>query len=269
MNELSYQTGLTRANIEQALGAVGKDPSALSPADLAPLEDFHTLGRLATAQLAELVGVTQRDRVLDAGTGIGGSARFLASEYECAVTGIDLTEEYCDTARWLNASTGLADRISIVHGDVLDLPFAGGSFDVIFSQHVQMNVSDKLALYAEARRVLAPGGRLAMWDITGDADRLVYPLPWADDAAQSHVATDAELRSAVERAGLDIEHWNDLTVPARDIMRDVLAQPPDQLGLHVFVRDFPVKVANLVRGFEDGWLDVVQVVASRPTAADA
>ena len=269
MNELSYQTGSARASIEQALRAAGKDPSALDPADLAPLEDFHTLGRLATAQLAELVGVTQHDRVLDAGTGIGGSARFLASEYGCAVTGVDVTVEYCDTARWLNESTGLADRISIVHGDVLDLPFADGSFDVIFSQHVQMNVFDKPALYAEACRVLAPGGRLAMWDITGNADHLSYPLPWSDDAAESHVATNAGLRCAVEAGGLHIEHWDDLTTPTRDIMRDVLAQPPGPLGLQVFVRDFPVKIANLVRGFEEGWLEVVQVLASRPTVVEA
>jgi sarcosine/dimethylglycine N-methyltransferase len=269
MNALSYQTGFARVNIEQALRAVGKDPSAVRPADLAPLEDFHTLGRLATVQLAELVGVTRQDRVLDAGTGIGGTARFLASEYACVVTGVDLTEEYCDTARWLNESTGLADRISILHGDILDLPFADGSFDVIFSQHVQMNVADKVALYAEARRVLAPGGRLAMWDVTGNGDDLIYPLPWADDAAQSHVPTNTDLRSAVEAAGLHIEHWEDLTAPAREIMRDARAKPPAQLGLHVFVRDFPDKIANLVRGFGDGWLEVVQVVASRPTVVEA
>lgn len=269
MNETSYQTGIARANIEQALRAVGEDPSSVRPADLAPLEEFHTLGRLATAQMAELVGVSRQDRVLDAGTGIGGTARFLASEYGCEVTGIDLTEEYCDTARWLNESTGLADRVSIIHGDVLDMPFADDSFDVMFSQHVQMNVADKQALYAEARRVLTPGGRLAMWDVVGNADDLIYPLPWADAAAQSHVATDTGLRAAVEAAGLHIEHWNDLTAPTRDIMRDVLAKPPAQLGLHVFVRDFPAKIANLVRGLGEGWLGVVQVVASRPTGAEA
>jgi len=269
MTELSYRTGFTRTNIEHALRAAGKDPSAVEPADLALLEDFHTLGRLATTQLAKLVGVTRQDRVLDAGTGIGGTARFLASEYECSVTGVDLTEEYCDTARWLNESTGLADRINIIHGDVLDLPVADGSFDVIFSQHVQMNIPDKLTLYAEACRVLTPGGRLAMWDITGNADALIYPLPWADDPAQSHLATNADLRSAVEAAGLRIEHWDNLTTPTRDIMRNVPAQPPGRLGLHVFVRDFPVKVANLVRGFAEGWLEVVQVVASRPTGVEA
>ena len=71
----AYATGMSRWNIEQALRDAGKNPAAIEPADLATLEDFHTLGRLATAQLVRLAGVTQRDRVLDAGTGIGGTAR--------------------------------------------------------------------------------------------------------------------------------------------------------------------------------------------------
>ncbi len=52
--EQHYSTGLTRANIERALIDAGKDPAALEPADLAVLEDFHTMGRFATAALAEL-----------------------------------------------------------------------------------------------------------------------------------------------------------------------------------------------------------------------
>ncbi len=74
-----YATGLSRQSIERALVAAGKDMDHLAPADLGALEDFHTMGRIATGQLAELARVTGRDRVLDAGTGIGGTARFLAA----------------------------------------------------------------------------------------------------------------------------------------------------------------------------------------------
>lgn len=88
-----YSTGLSRHNIEQALLAAGKNLDGLQPADLGPLEDFHTMGRIATSQLAELAQITSEDEVLDAGSGIGGTARFLASQRRCRVTAIDLTEE--------------------------------------------------------------------------------------------------------------------------------------------------------------------------------
>ena len=87
-----YSTGLSRQNIEQALIAAGKDLDHLRPADLGPLEDFHTMGRIATSQLADLAEITSEDEVLDAGSGIGGTARFLADQYGCRVTAIDLTE---------------------------------------------------------------------------------------------------------------------------------------------------------------------------------
>jgi sarcosine/dimethylglycine N-methyltransferase len=257
-----YSTGLSRAGIEQALIHAGKDLSQLDPADLGPLEDFHTLGRIATGQLAELAAVTSTDRVLDAGTGIGGTARFLAARHGCAVTAIDLTEEYCETARWLNRLTGLDARISVRQGDVTDLPFGDATFDVVVSQHVQMNVADKARLYAEARRVLAPGGRLAHWDIVaGTPGDLSYPLPWADQPGHSHLATADELRAAIEGAGLAVEHWNDLTEPAGTLMEAVISRPPEPLGLHAFVPGFAAKAANLTRGLAAGQLRVIQGIA--------
>jgi ubiquinone/menaquinone biosynthesis C-methylase UbiE len=67
---------------------------------------------------------------------------------------VDLTEEYCQTARWLNQLAGLDDRITVRQADVTDLPFEDATFTLMFSQHVQMNVADKPLLYVEARRVL-------------------------------------------------------------------------------------------------------------------
>ncbi|WP_406816951.1 SAM-dependent methyltransferase [Mycobacterium sp. M23085] len=108
-----YATGLSRNNIERALLDAGKDLDHLTPADLGPLEDFHTMGRFATAQLLELAGITGESRVLDAGSGIGGTARYLADHYGCAVTAVDLTAEYCDTHRWLNRLVGLDASITV------------------------------------------------------------------------------------------------------------------------------------------------------------
>jgi SAM-dependent methyltransferase len=259
--QTQYSTGLSRSNIEQALISAGKDLDRLAPADLGLLEDFHTMGRYATAQLVDLAQITSESAVLDAGSGVGGTARYVADRYGCQVTAVDLTEEYCQTSRWLNRLVGLDDRISVRRADVTELPFADGIFDVAISQHVQMNVADKARLYSEARRVLADGGRLAVWDITiGDHGELDYPLPWADQPARSHLVTPDELRAVVESAGFAVEHWNDLTDQATALMQAMLAQPAHPLGLHAFVTDCQRKAENLTRALADGRLRAIQAV---------
>ena len=197
--ETQYSTGASRQAIEQALVAAGKDLGHLRPADLALLEDFHTMGRIATTQLADLVEITPDDEVLDAGSGIGGTARYVAGRSRCHVVAVDLTEEYCQTARWLNQLAGLDDRISVRQADVTDLPFEDATFTLMFSQHVQMNVADKALLYQEARRVLVNGGRLAVWDIAAGEDREPdFPVPWADRPEYSYLTTPDRLRTAIE-----------------------------------------------------------------------
>ena len=268
-----YSTGLSRRNIEHALINAGKDLNHLAPADLGLLEDFHTMGRYATGQLVDLIDITSTSEVLDAGSGIGGTARFVADRFGCRVTAVDLTDEYCETHRWLNGLMGLDDRISVRQADVTELPFADATFQVAISQHVQMNVADKARLYSEARRVLVSGGRLALWDLTigENSQRLDYPLPWADHPARSHLVTSDQLRHHVESCGFTIERWNDLTDQASALMQALLNQQPNPLGLHAFVTDFKRKAENLTRALGDGRLRAIQGVARaqavQPTVA--
>jgi sarcosine/dimethylglycine N-methyltransferase len=256
-----YATGLSRTNIERALIAAGKDLGDLHPADLGILEDFHTLGRLATSQLADLAAISSRDSVLDAGSGIGGTSRFLADRCGCAVTALDLTAEYCETASWLDRLVGLEKLITVRQGDVTDLPFGDAVFDVVISQHVQMNVADKARLYAEARRVLAAEGRLAIWDVVAGAPgRIDYPLPWADRPDLSHLVSAGELRAAIEAAGFAAAAWNDLTEDSAKIMATVLSAPPGPLGLHTIVENFAEKASHLTGGLSSGRFRVIQAV---------
>jgi sarcosine/dimethylglycine N-methyltransferase len=260
--ETQYSTGASRRAIEQALVAAGKDLGHLQPADLALLEDFHTMGRIATTQLADLVKITPGDEVLDAGSGIGGTARYIAERSRCHVATVDLTEEYCATARWLNQLAGLDDRISVRQGDVTDLPFEDASFTLMFSQHVQMNVADKALLYAEARRVLADGGTLAVWEIVAGEDREPdFPLPWADRPEYRHLTTSDRLRTTIATSGFEIEQWNDLTDQAAAMMQTLLTLPLSPIGLQAFVPDFESKAKNLTAALADGRLPAVQGVA--------
>jgi sarcosine/dimethylglycine N-methyltransferase len=263
-----YATGLARANIERALAAVGKRVDSLQPADLAMLEDFHTLGRLATAALVDLAQISASDRVLDAGTGIGGAARLIAAERGARVTAVDLTPEYCEIALWLNEAVGLGDMIDVRAADVTALPFENASFDVVLSQHVQMNIANKRRLYAEARRVLAPGGRLAIWDVTaGSGGPVRIPVPWATSPEQSHLVSPERLAELLSEAGFAKAHWNDLTEPAEKAMRNFLAGDAPPLGLQVFVPDFPTKAANLVRSLAEDRARLIQAVFTVPTAS--
>jgi sarcosine/dimethylglycine N-methyltransferase len=260
--EAQYSTGASRQAIERALVAAGKDLDHLRPADLALLEDFHTMGRIATSQLADLVEITCDDEVLDAGSGIGGTARYVAERSRCHVTAVDLTEEYCDTARWLNQLASLDDRISVRQGDVTDLPLEDATFTLVFSQHVQMNVADKALLYEEARRVLVDGGRLAVWDIAVGEDReRDFPMPWADRPEHSHLITPDRLRATIETSGFEIEQWNDLTDQAAATMQALLTLPPSPLGLQAFVPNFESKAKNLTAALADGRLRAVQGIA--------
>ena len=77
------------------------------------------MGRIATGQLAELAAINHSDEVLDAGSGVGSTARYLADRFGCRVTTVDLTEEYCNTSRWLNEIVGLDGYISVHQGDSL------------------------------------------------------------------------------------------------------------------------------------------------------
>jgi sarcosine/dimethylglycine N-methyltransferase len=262
-----YATGLTRSNIERALAEAGKQTHTLQASDLAMLEDFHSLGRLATAALIDLAQISASDRVLDAGTGIGGTARLIAAERGARVTAVDLTPEYCEVATWLNDAVGLGEMIEVRTADVTELPFDAASFDVVVSQHVQMNIADKHRLYAEARRVLAPGGRLALWDVTaGSGGPLRLPVPWATSPDQSHLVTPERLAELLREAGFATAHWYELTEPAEKAMREFLAGEQPPLGLHVFVPDFPAKAANLVRNLAEDRARLIQAVFTAAAA---
>jgi sarcosine/dimethylglycine N-methyltransferase len=201
------------------------------------------------------------DHVLDAGTGIGGTARHLASTVGCHVTAVDLTPAYCEIARWLNAATGLDDRIDVREASVTDLPFADAAFDVVVSQHVQMNIADKPALYRETRRVLRDGGRLALWDVlAGPAGPPLFPVPWADEPESSWLVTPDELRHLLSDAGFVALDWQDRTSDAGTVLPLLLAQPEQPLGLHVFVPDFSTKLRNLAASAEQNRVCLVQAI---------
>jgi MPBQ/MSBQ methyltransferase len=270
MSSGAVEQHYTRGDLQQAvltaITEAGYDPDALDPDALAPAEEFHTLGRMATIALADAAAVNPTDHVLDVGSGLGGPARLLARRYGCRVTGIDLTQELCDVAADLTRRVGLSDRVDLRQGNALDLPFVDGSFDVVWTQHVSMNISDKAALYGEMRRVAKDGGRLAFFDIlAGPEQPIQFPVPWAEDPSVSFLASADETRAEVEGAGFSVRVWDDVTDEARAFYRQLGAGPPagpaSPLGLHLLIPDMPAKGANLQRNVDEQRIVIVRGVA--------
>ena len=119
------QTDLS-TKILTALKQAGKDVKALTRDDIASFDEFHIRGRAATLEIGQLANLQPGEEVLDLGCGIGGAARTLMAEFGCHVTGIDLIEEYIETARKLNTLIGLDGKIFLMLMDVI-------FFNLIFS----------------------------------------------------------------------------------------------------------------------------------------
>lgn len=200
-----YSSGGLEEVILTALREAGFDPDQLEPGDLFPVDELHIGGAVTTRELAEAVEITERTRVLDLGCGIGGPARLFASQFGAEVVGVDVTDEFVRTATSLTRRCGLSSRASFVTASALALPFATESFDRCVLLHVGMNIDDKATLFAEAFRVLRPGGIFGVFDVmrTGDGE-LTYPLPWATDADISFLATPESYMDDALAAGFSM-----------------------------------------------------------------
>lgn len=245
------------ARIDAALAPLGPDP--LDPALMATMDHFHVGGARASALLAELAQPTVLDRVLDAGCGLGGPARWLAATCGCHVTGVDVTPAFVAAANHLAHRTALAHHVDFTAGDLTALALPDGAFSLVWTEHVAMNIADRALLYRELRRVTAPGGRLALFDILAGEGEPIYPMPWADTAAESHLLTEPATRAVLAASGWHVTDWRDLTAQA---LQWFSAPPPPGPSLMVVMGERMARAApNIARNLAERRIRAVMALA--------
>ena len=109
--------------------------------------------------------------VLDLGCGIGGATLMLARDYGAGhVTGVDVEADSIARTAAKVAAAGLADRVTLMEVTPGPLPLSDARFDAVFCKDVACHMADKAPFFAEAFRVLRPGGQFLCTDFLGEGD---------------------------------------------------------------------------------------------------
>lgn len=258
---------LLTADIRSALLSLGQDLRTLKQPDLETIDEFHIRGRAATLELAESLDISPGAHVLDIGSGLGGPARTIAATFKCRVTGIDLTSAFCAAATEMSEWVGLSDAVTFAQGDAMALDLRPASFDVAVSIHAAMNIARKDLMYAGVRRALRSGGRFGIYDvIQGEGGDVRYPVPWARDAAISHLARGEDMRALLTDAGFTIEREIDSTKASAAWFSQRLERlrtaGPSRLGFHLFLGETHAEMTrNQVRNLTERRIRTVTYVA--------
>jgi len=192
-------------------------------------DTLHPGGLRLTDRLADLAGITAKDRVVDVASGRGTTGIHLARTRGCRVVGIEYSRGL--VAQAIDASTAArAPGVTFLEGDAEHLPLDDGSADVILCECSLCLFPDKRQAVHEMRRVLAPSGRLAIADIVLDPDRL--PEAWRGWLAR--VACLAEARSLAQcQALLASAGFDSITgEPHPQVLRELVTGLQSRFALH-------------------------------------
>jgi arsenite methyltransferase len=179
--DIGVDVGLLKSEIKKTYASVSQEPEKDFifptgrawaedlgyPDELSQVPDFVAESFAGVANHWVLGRLEPGARVLDIGSGAGMDSLIAALMVgpEGSVTGIDMTPEMIENARKGAAELGL-NNITFVEGEAETLPFDDSSFDVVISNGVIDLIPDKNAVFGEIYRVLVPGGRIQIADVT-------------------------------------------------------------------------------------------------------
>lgn len=248
--------------IIQKLKDNGIEKDKITRKDISLVDEFHLRGSQATKELVMEAGFSKDTKVLDVGCGIGGPARMIAETFGCKVTGVDLTEEFIRTANLLSELVGLKDLTEFICADATKLPLADESYDIVWTQHAQMNIKEKKKLYSEIYRVLKKGGKFIYYDIFSVGDEpLYFPLPWAEESSISHLITIPDYNKLLTEIGFTEEQKKDQTENSANFIKEMFAkvakEGPPKIGLNLLMKETSIdKLKNVLRNITENKMAV-------------
>lgn len=194
------------------LGAERGSLDNLRPADLFPHDQDHYGGLAANDALARCAKIGAGSKVVDFCAGLGGPARYLAHRYGAFLTGIELTPARVAGALDLTRRVGLADKVQIIEGNVMDVPLPDASQDAVISQEALLHVPDLARAFGEAYRLLKPGGRFVFtnWLVHQPLSAADKQLLWDGMAAATLIGID-DHADLLRRAGFTVDSIEDET----------------------------------------------------------
>lgn len=203
-----------------------------------PREAVFAASRRTVAEMARcLPRLTAETRVLDIGAGYGGSARFLAHEFGCPVTALNISERENERGRRMNREQGVERLVTIIDGSFEALPFDDADFDVVWSQDAILHSGDRRRVLEEVVRVLRPGGHFIFTDPMQADDCPVEVLE--PILARIHLDTLGSpgfYRETLRALGLEelsFEDASPMIATHYGRIRDVLVEHEDEVALTV------------------------------------
>ena len=253
-------------SIRNALLKTNKSLDKLTTKDLAPVDFFHIRGHQSTKELADACNLNPKMKILDIGCGIGGTARFLVSSYNCFVSGLDIIDEYTKTASNLSELLNLNDKTEFKTGSATQLPYEDETFDIVWTEHVQMNIRDKNKFYSEIYRVLKDGGKFVSHDVfKGSIDEIYYPVPWAEDESISFLMELSEIKQLLKSFNFKVSYWEDKTeisaLAFQKSLDNIKQKGLPPLGLHLLMGENTIeKIESMALNLAKKRLKAIQCI---------